>query len=206
MGFPILTSSTREHLERIDLVKMDIEGAEVFALADTERELLRAATQITVEFHDFCGILTTDQVNDLIVRMHLIGFYGVRFSNNNTDWLFVRKDAISATRPGDDVGEGMVTSRHPHIKHAWDCKKMTRRLVVVYNNIDQRSAIGKLAMWATQVALEADYEVIAVARDLDPALKARCPAPAASCAARRLRLSVGASSRYGQIGSRGRLL
>ena len=46
------------------------------------------------------------------------------------------------------------------------------RLVVVYNNIDQRSAIGKLAMWATQVALEADYEVIAVARDLDPALKA----------------------------------
>ncbi len=46
------------------------------------------------------------------------------------------------------------------------------RLVVVYNNIDQRSAIGKLAVWATQVALEADYEVIAVARDLDLALKA----------------------------------
>jgi glycosyltransferase involved in cell wall biosynthesis len=47
----------------------------------------------------------------------------------------------------------------------------TRRLVVVHNNIDQRSAIGKLAMWATQVALEADYTVVAVAKDLDPALK-----------------------------------
>jgi len=86
----------REHLERIDLVKMDIEGAEIFALADTEPDLLRAATQITLEFHDFCGILTTDQVNFLIARMRELDFYGVRFSNNNTDWLFVRKDAISA--------------------------------------------------------------------------------------------------------------
>jgi glycosyltransferase involved in cell wall biosynthesis len=46
-----------------------------------------------------------------------------------------------------------------------------RRLVVVHNNIDQRSAIGKLAMWSTQVALEADYEVVAVAKDLDPTLR-----------------------------------
>lgn len=49
---------------------------------------------------------------------------------------------------------------------------MTRRLVVVHNNVDQRSAIGKLAMWAIQVALEADYSVIAVAKDIDPLLKA----------------------------------
>ncbi len=48
----------------------------------------------------------------------------------------------------------------------------TGRLVVVHNNIDQRSAIGKLAMWATEVALEANYTVIAVARDLDPTLHA----------------------------------
>src|ERR1700735_1707516 len=45
-----------------------------------------------------------------------------------------------------------------------------RRLVVVHNNVDQRSAIGKLAMWATQVALEADYKVIVVAKDLHPSL------------------------------------
>jgi glycosyltransferase involved in cell wall biosynthesis len=43
---------------------------------------------------------------------------------------------------------------------------------VVHNNIDQHSAIGKLAVWASKVALEADYEVIAVARDLDSTLKA----------------------------------
>jgi glycosyltransferase involved in cell wall biosynthesis len=44
--------------------------------------------------------------------------------------------------------------------------------VVVHNNIDQLSAIGKIAAWATRVALEADYRVIAVARDIDPLLKA----------------------------------
>lgn len=88
----------RERLNRIDLVKMDIEGAEAYALADTERDVLLVARQITLEFHDFCGILTTDQVNGLIARMHEIGFDGVRFSNNNTDWLFVRHDAISRFR------------------------------------------------------------------------------------------------------------
>jgi glycosyltransferase involved in cell wall biosynthesis len=45
-----------------------------------------------------------------------------------------------------------------------------RRLVVVHNNVDQRSAIGKLAMWATQVGLEAGYTVTVVAKDLDPSL------------------------------------
>jgi FkbM family methyltransferase len=89
---------TQQHLNQIDLVKMDIEGAELFALEDTERDVIRAAKQITLEFHDFCGLLTTAQVDGLVERMRDIGFYGVRFSNNNTDWLFVRNDAISMFR------------------------------------------------------------------------------------------------------------
>ena len=44
--------------------------------------------------------------------------------------------------------------------------------MVVHNNIDQRSAIGKLALWATKVALEAGYRVVAVAKDIDASLKA----------------------------------
>jgi FkbM family methyltransferase len=88
----------RMQLDRIDLVKMDIEGAELFALGDTEQEVLRIARQFTVEFHDFCGILAPHQVSSVVARMRRIGFYGVRFSTNNTDWLFIRHDAISITR------------------------------------------------------------------------------------------------------------
>lgn len=44
-------------------------------------------------------------------------------------------------------------------------------VVVVHNNIDDNSAIGKLARWAVQVGLEAGWRVTAVARDLDPALR-----------------------------------
>ncbi len=39
---------------------------------------------------------------------------------------------------------------------------MTQRIVVVHNNIDQGSSIGKLAMWAVQVALTLNYSVVAV--------------------------------------------
>jgi glycosyltransferase involved in cell wall biosynthesis len=49
---------------------------------------------------------------------------------------------------------------------------MTPRIVVVHNNIDQRSSIGKLATWAIRVALEANYSVVAVARDIDPSIRA----------------------------------
>jgi FkbM family methyltransferase len=88
----------RETLERIDLVKMDIEGAEMFALGDSDPDVLRLATQITVEMHDFCGIINSEQVQGLITRMRQCGFNGIRFSNNNTDWLFVRHDEISKLR------------------------------------------------------------------------------------------------------------
>lgn len=49
---------------------------------------------------------------------------------------------------------------------------MTPHVAIVHNNIDGNSAIGKLARWAVQVGLEANWRVTAVARDLDPDLAA----------------------------------
>lgn len=45
------------------------------------------------------------------------------------------------------------------------------QIAIVHNNINQDSSIGKLAAWAVRVALEADYRVIAVAKDLDAGLR-----------------------------------
>lgn len=45
-----------------------------------------------------------------------------------------------------------------------------RTLVVVHNNVDDRSAIGKLAAWAVRAALEREWHVTVVCRDLDDSL------------------------------------
>lgn len=43
-----------------------------------------------------------------------------------------------------------------------------RTLAIVHNNIDQASSIGAIARWQVQEALDRDWQVVAVCRDLDP--------------------------------------
>lgn len=45
-----------------------------------------------------------------------------------------------------------------------------RNLVVVHNNIDDRSAIGAIAAWAVRAGLERNWRVTVVCRDLDQTL------------------------------------
>lgn len=44
-------------------------------------------------------------------------------------------------------------------------------LCVVFNNIDDRSSIGRLAKWAVETALDASWRVLVVARDVEPELR-----------------------------------
>jgi glycosyltransferase involved in cell wall biosynthesis len=46
-----------------------------------------------------------------------------------------------------------------------------RSLVVVHNNIDDRSAIGKVAAWSVRAGLERGWQVTAVCQDLDVSLR-----------------------------------
>lgn len=68
-------------LTQIDLLKVDIEGAEdeLFkAVSDTN---LRQAKQITMEFHDFVpGAISTAAVLQIIERLRGLGFYCLPFS------------------------------------------------------------------------------------------------------------------------------
>lgn len=47
------TVTQRANVARIDLLKLDIEGAEFPLLAETPDEVLAGISQITIEFHDF---------------------------------------------------------------------------------------------------------------------------------------------------------
>jgi FkbM family methyltransferase len=70
------------HLEwsRVDLLKVDIEGAEIGMLAACANEVLERVSKITIEFHDFCGITPAEDVKQTLARLRRLGFFSVRMS------------------------------------------------------------------------------------------------------------------------------
>jgi FkbM family methyltransferase len=73
----------REGLQRIDLLKMDIEGAELSVLRTVPEEFLARVAQLTVEFHDFAGS-PLGEIRAVVARLESLGFASVRFSGR--DW------------------------------------------------------------------------------------------------------------------------
>jgi FkbM family methyltransferase len=74
----------------IDILKLDIEGAEVRALDSLSDAQLQRIVQITVEFHDFCGQITSAEVDRVVSRLLAVGFFMVCFSfSTRGDVLFV---------------------------------------------------------------------------------------------------------------------
>ncbi len=78
---------------RLDLLKVDIEGAEIAMLHACPDEILGRIAQITIEFHDFCGITPTSQVEQLLARLRRLGFSSVRMSRvgHQDTWLINRR-------------------------------------------------------------------------------------------------------------------
>jgi FkbM family methyltransferase len=79
-------------VDKIDVLKIDIEGEEIDLLLNLPEDTLHKIGQVTLEFHDFCGISTPEQVKSAISHLQNAGFYGIQFSRNNTNWCFVRRD------------------------------------------------------------------------------------------------------------------
>jgi len=78
---------------RVDLLKVDIEGAEIGMLAACPDEVLGRVAQISIEFHDFCGITPAEDVCGTLERLHSLGFFSVRMSRvgHQDTWLFNRR-------------------------------------------------------------------------------------------------------------------
>src|SRR5687768_4824762 len=70
-------------LSRINLLKADIEGAEVRLFESTSDQVLKRIDQITIEFHDFCGMMTEEQILVIRQRLERLGFDEMRFDGNN---------------------------------------------------------------------------------------------------------------------------
>jgi FkbM family methyltransferase len=85
----------------IDLVKVDIEGAELPMFEDASDALLQRVGQFTVEFHDFVWPELSEQVRCVKARLHSLGFCLVNFSLDNTDVLFLNRKLLGIGRASE---------------------------------------------------------------------------------------------------------
>lgn len=99
----VLTESLPELLEtidvnHIDLLKMDIEGAEIAALLQLSSPWLQRISQITVEFHDSQKYVTKEEIRS--VHRHLLAAGYARFRNSVRDYsdvLYVHSELLGAS-------------------------------------------------------------------------------------------------------------
>jgi len=66
-------------VSHIDLLKVDIEGAEIAMFDAMPDDLASSFDQITVEFHDFCGIPVAD-IERIMNRFRRLGYCVIKFS------------------------------------------------------------------------------------------------------------------------------
>jgi FkbM family methyltransferase len=62
------------NLKRIDILKIDIEGAEYDLLENLDINILERIDQITVEFHDFLDPMLKKRTDDLVQRIKSFGY------------------------------------------------------------------------------------------------------------------------------------
>jgi FkbM family methyltransferase len=76
----------------LDLLKIDIEGAEIELLNTFPASILQQIRQITVEFHDHNGMTPASEVQSTLARLHKVGFFSVRMSRNghHDTWIINR--------------------------------------------------------------------------------------------------------------------
>jgi len=83
-------------IHKIDLLKVDIEGAEIEMFENISYDVLENIDQITVEFHDFLWPELKFRVENIKRRLSENGFYCIPFTFfNNGDVLFIRRELIS---------------------------------------------------------------------------------------------------------------
>lgn len=84
----------------LDVLKMDIEGAEVGVLDACSDEFLRRIGQITVEFHDHAGLVSRAEVRRVIDRLDALGFrYFSRYLHCYYDTLFLNRQRCPISSP-----------------------------------------------------------------------------------------------------------
>ena len=97
-GITLETFRNNQRIELVDLLKIDIEGAEEAVFNSTRDTTLYNVKQITIEFHDFLpGSISTEEVNKITNRLKRLGFICIPFSYlfpdmDTCDFLFINRN------------------------------------------------------------------------------------------------------------------
>lgn len=77
---------------RIDVLKMDIEGAEIGVIGSCSDAFLGSIGQVTVEFHDHIGLVSVADIESVIERFRRLGFLAMsRYRGCYYDTLFINQ-------------------------------------------------------------------------------------------------------------------
>lgn len=106
-GLPLHVFLRNLGVPKVDLLKLDIEGAELDVFATCPIEILQAIPQITVEFHAFLHPGQRGPALDIIARMRRSGFYALDFSRNLMNVLFINQ----ALRPVSTLEKGLLLAQ-----------------------------------------------------------------------------------------------
>ncbi len=91
---PLAEFLSSHRITGVDLLKVDIEGAELEVFANLPADVLAEFRQITIEFHDFMHPETAPEVQRTIDNLRAAGFRCVRFSKDNIDLLFINSRRV----------------------------------------------------------------------------------------------------------------
>jgi FkbM family methyltransferase len=108
-------------LNHVDLIKCDIEGAEIEVLDSCADEFLQGVGQLAVEFHDFLGLTPVATVERVVGRLEGLGFYPIKLWRHAWgDTLFVNRRMKSAN------SLKLAWARHV-TRHWWGFRRVVTR-------------------------------------------------------------------------------
>lgn len=82
----------RNGITQIDLLKVNVDGDEVALLDSLPDDFFGGIGQMAVEFNDFCGRVSKDEIGRAVRRFETLGFRSINFtkrSRGHDDHLFV---------------------------------------------------------------------------------------------------------------------
>ncbi len=127
-----LDALMRAHrLDWIDVLKIDIEGAEIELLEGLDKQTFARIGQITVEFHDFLRPSDQPRVAKVVTRIRDNGFYVVNFGRRHFT------DVMCLNRAAFDV-DLKLRARLVAAKYARGAKRVIARL----SSAAARAALG----------------------------------------------------------------